>query len=144
MKELRKIEFTIEEYLDNPSAVLEKAMKNVDASRLTQIDVQKYLAGRCRQMMLDSFSWDVMLLPIIGTGFISCDVEGHKEEFFVKVCPRQMTVSLLREGKLLKKDIVLDQDSSAIFTESPYEISPISEYGLQKVKSLAADLYYGK
>lgn len=144
MKQLRKIEFTIEEYLNNPSTVLEKAMKIVDESKLTQVDVQKYLEGKCRQMMLDSFSWDVLIFPIIGTGFLSCHVEGHKEEFFVKVSPRQMTVSLQREGEPLKKDIGLDPASSVIFTESPYDVSQISEYGLQKAKSLAADLYYGK
>ena len=127
MKQLRKIEFTIEEYLNNPSTVLEKAMKIVDESKLTQVDVQKYLEGKCRQMMLDSFSWDVLIFPIIGTGFLSCHVEGHKEEFFIKVSPRQMTVSLQRKGEPLKKDIGLDPASSVIFTESPYDVSQISE-----------------
>jgi len=50
MKELRKIEFTIEEYLNNPSTVLEKAMKIVDASKLTWVDVQKYLEGRFQSL----------------------------------------------------------------------------------------------
>lgn len=144
MKELRKIEFTIEEYLNDPSAVLERAMKIVDATKLTRIDVQKYLEGRCRQMMLDSFSWDVPVWPTIGSGFMSCRVDGHETDFFVNVEPRQMSVSFLRDGVLLKKDIGLDPASSVIFTESPYDVSPISEYGLQKAKLLAADLYYGK
>lgn len=144
MKELKELEFTIDEYLKDPSTVLSRAMAIVKSQSLSQRDVQLYLEGRCRQMMMDSFSWDVLIMPIIGTGFMSCHVEGHKEEFFIKVSPRQMTVCLLREGEPLKKDIGLDQTSSAIFTESPYDVSPINEYGLQKAKSLAADLYYGK
>jgi hypothetical protein len=144
MKELRKLEFTIEEYLNHPSTVLERFMAVVKNQNLSQRDVQQYLEGRCRQMMMDSFRWEVLIVPIIGTGLLSCHVAGHKEDFFVKVSPRHMTVSLHREGKLLEKDSRLDQTSSAIFTESPYDVSPISEYGLQKAKSLAVDLYYGK
>ena len=144
MKELRKIEFTIEEYLNNPSAVLEKAMKIVDTSRLTRIDVQKYLEGKCRQMMLDSFSWDPLVWPIIDSGFMSCHVDGRKIEFFVKVAPRQMNVILLRDGIKLRKSSELDPSSSAIFTCNPYDSSEISEYGLLEAKSLAVDLYYRK
>ena len=142
MKQLRKIEFTIEEYLNTPSTVLEKAMKIVDESKLTQVDVQKYLEGKCRQMMLDSFSWDPFVWPIIDSGFMSCQVNGCKVEFFLQVAPRKMSLTLIRDGKKYIKIIELNPSSSAIFTCSPYESSEISEYGLLKAKSLAVDLYY--
>ena len=144
MKELRKIEFTIEEYLNNPSTVLEKAMKIVDESKLTQVDVQKYLEGKCRQMMLDSFSWDPFVWPIIDSGFMSCHVDGRKIEFFIKVAPRQLSVILIRDGIKLRKSSELDPSSSAIFTCNPYDSNEISEYGLLEAKSLAVDLYYRK
>ena len=144
MKELKELEFSIEEYLNDPSTVLSRAMAVVKSQSLSQRDVQLYLEGRCRQMMWDSFSWDVIVVPIIENGFISCVVNGHREEFFVKVAPRHMSVSLLQKGKLCEKNLDLDPASCVIFTESPYEPSPISEYGFQKAKSLAVDLYYGK
>ena len=144
MKELRNLEFTIEEYLKSPVAVLNRAMALIESQSLTQREVRQYLEGRCRQMMMDSFSWDESICPVVGSGFISCHVGGHKVEFFVRVAPRQMSVSLLRDGTVDMRSIEIDPLSAAVFTEDPYGSSPISEYGLQKAKSLAADLYYRK
>jgi len=144
MKELKELEFTIDEYLKDPSTVLSRAMAIVKSQSLSQRDVQLYLEGRCRQMMMDSISWDPLVWPIIDSGFMSCMVDGHKIEFFVKVEPRHMSVTLLRDGIKSRKDIELNPVSSVIFTSSPYESSEISEYGLQEAKSLAVHLYYEK
>ena len=144
MKGLRKFDFTIEEYLKDPNSVLARAMGLVTNQLLSERDVQHYLEGKCRQKMMDSMLWDEPVWPIIESGFMSCSVYGRVVEFFVRVTPRQMDVSLLRDGSMIRKSIELDSSSSAIFTESPYEITPISEYGLQKAKLLAVDLYYGK
>ena len=143
MKELKELEFSIEEYLKDPSTVLSRAMAVVKSQNLSQRDVQQYLEGRCRQMMMDSISWDPLVWPIIDSGFMSCMEDGHKIEFFVKVEPRHMSVTLVRDGIKSRKDIELNPSSSAIFTCSPYKSSEISEYGLLKVKTLAVDLYYG-
>ena len=144
MKELKELEFTIDEYLKDPSTVLSRAMAIVKSQSLSQRDVQLYLEGRCRQMMMDSISWDPLVWPIIDSGFMSCMVDGHKIEFFVKVEPRHMSVTLLRDGIKSRKDIELNPVSSVIFTSSPYESSEISEYGLLEAKSLAVHLYYEK
>lgn len=144
MKGLRTFDFTIEEYLKEPNSVVARAMTFVTNHRISEREVQQYLDGMCRQKMMDSISWDLLILPIIDSGFMSCYINGCKVEFFVKVTPRQLKVCFLKDGNMMKKSIELDSTSSTIFTESPYEISPISEYGLQKAKLLAVDLYYGK
>ena len=144
MKELSKVDFTIEQYIKSPEDVLEKAMSFVSSLSMTKQDVCCYLEGKCRQMILDSFTWDISVDPIVEEGFLRGMVDGCKVVFFVKVSPRYMKVSLLKRGKLFEKEAQLDPDSSAIFTETPYLASPISEYGLQKAKSLAAELYYWK
>ena len=144
MKELNKLEFTIDEYLKDASVIWARAMAAVRSHSFSPRDVQLYLDGKCRQMMMDSVSWDVIVMPIIENGFISCVVSGGRVEFFVKVAPRHMSVSLLQNGMLYEKHLELDPASCTIFTESPYETSAISEYGLEKAKSMAVELYYRK
>ena len=144
MKKLGQLHFTIQEFIDSPSMVLSKARSLDENSNKSTKDIMEYLEGRCRQMMLDSFSWASPQLPIVGSGFMIGLVDGNKVEYYMNAAPRRIEVGLYKNGDYTKKSIELDSDSLAIFTVFPYDQSELSEYGLQSAKSLAVDLYYRK
>lgn len=137
MKDLLKLEFDAQRYLEAPQTVIQDVIQMNPS--LKHIDVKAYLDGRLRKVFEEAIQWGEPLL-IQDIIHLNIAYKGERYRIYMDLTHRELVVSMIVDGKPLNSKSALYVESSNSFVKETLDGVVISEYGLQVVKGMVTEL----